>query len=249
MSQIIILAAGKGSRMRSDLPKVLHPIAGAPMIQSVLRTAEAINPRPTIVVGYRAGEIIAALGAGRDYVLQEVQRGTGHAVHCALEAFADEDADVFVMPGDHPFVTPDSIRKIIATRAQTDAAIALATVNLPDFDGPRAQFTECGRIVRDAAGAIAGIIERKDATAEQAGISEVNVSYYCFRGPWLRENISRLGSDNAAGEYYLTDLVAAAFLQGETIIGIPLDDPREGMGVNTPEQLQSAEQVLAFAQA
>jgi bifunctional UDP-N-acetylglucosamine pyrophosphorylase/glucosamine-1-phosphate N-acetyltransferase len=243
MSHIIILAAGKGSRMRSDLPKVLHPVLGSPMIQRVLDTAEEICPRPTIVVGYRAGEIIAALGEGRDYVVQEVQRGTGHAVHCALEAFADEEAeDVFVMPGDHPFVKPDSIRKIIAARAETDAAIALATVKLPDFDGSRAQFSECGRIVRNAGGAIVGIIERKDATAAQAAITEVNVSYYCFRGSWLKENVARLGSDNAAGEYYLTDLVAAAFLQGETIIGIPLDDPREGMGVNTPEQLLAAEQ-------
>jgi bifunctional UDP-N-acetylglucosamine pyrophosphorylase/glucosamine-1-phosphate N-acetyltransferase len=247
MPHIIILAAGKGTRMRSDLPKVLHPIAGAPMIERVLRTAEAINPRPKIVVGYRAGEIIGALGDSRDYVVQEVQRGTGHAVQCALAAFSAEDTDdVFVMPGDHPFVTPNSIRKVIEARESTDAAIALATVKLTDFEGPRAQFSECGRIVRDDDGSIAGIIERKDATEEQAAFTEVNVSYYCFRGAWLKENIARIATDNAAGEYYLTDLVAAAFMQGETIIGLPLDDHREGMGVNTPEQLQAAEQQLAI---
>lgn len=242
MPHVIILAAGKGSRMKSDLPKVLHPVAGVPMIGRALRTAEAVCERPTIVVGYRAGEVIAALGEGRDYVVQEEQRGTGHAVHCALAAFADEaSGEIFVMPGDHPFLTSDSIRRIVAARAESDAAVALATVQLQDFEGFRAQFKECGRILRAADGSIAAIVERKDATQAQSCITEVNVSYYCFRASWLKENVAKIVSDNAAGEYYLTDLVAAAFLQGEKIIGIPLDDPREGMGVNTPEQLTAAE--------
>lgn len=241
MAHVIILAAGKGSRMRSDLPKVLHPVAGVPMIERVLATAQAVCPRPTLVVGYRAGEVMAALGEGRDYVVQEEQRGTGHAVHCALAAFAAEGQDsIVVMPGDHPFVTAEAIRGIVAAREESDAAIAMATVQLPDFEGPRAQFTECGRILRAADGSIAGIVERKDATEAQARITEVNVSYYGFRASWLKENVSRIVSDNAAGEYYLTDLVAAAFSQGETILGIPLADARQGMGVNTPEQLQAA---------
>ena len=241
MAHVIILAAGKGTRMRSDLPKVLHPVAGVPMIERVLRTAEGICARPTIVVGYRAGDVIAHLGEGRDYVVQEEQRGTGHAVHCALSAFAPaDDAAVVVMPGDHPFVSAASILKVVAAREASDAAVALATVRLPDFEGARAQFSECGRIVRAADGSIAGIVERKEATEEQARISEVNVSYYCFRGAWLKENVARIVSDNAAGEYYLTDLIAAAFSQGEKIVGVPLDDAREGMGVNTPEQLIAA---------
>jgi len=242
MPHVIVLAAGKGTRMRSELPKVLHPVAGAPMIEHVLRAAETITFRPTVVVGHRASEVIQALGGGRDYVIQKEQRGTGHAVHCALSAFegAEEEA-VVVMPGDHPFVTATTILKIAAAREAEDAAVALATVRLPDFKGPRAQFSGCGRIVRAADGAIARIVERKDATGEELRIAEVNVSYYCFRGPWLKENVSRIVSDNAAGEHYLTDLVAAAFAQGEKIVGVPLDDPREGLGVNTPEQLLAAE--------
>lgn len=241
MPHVIILAAGKGTRMRSELPKVLHPVGGAPMIEHVLRAAEAVSFRPTVVVGYRAGEVIKRLGEGRDYVVQEEQRGTGHAVHCALSAFADASEDAVVIPGDHPFVTPTSILKIVSARAAEDAAIALATVRLPDFEGPREQFAGCGRIVRGADGGIAAIVERKDATEAQARISEVNVSTYCFRGAWLKENVSRIVSGNAAGEYYLTDLVAAAFAQGQKIVGVPLDDAREGMGVNTPEQLLAAQ--------
>lgn len=238
MAHVIILAAGKGSRMNSDRPKVLHAVGGVPMIRRVLDAAEEICARPSIVIGYRAGEIMGALGEGRDYVMQEKQRGTGHAVHCALAACADPtDGSVVVMPGDHPFVAAASIRKIVAAREAENAAVALATVRLLDFEGARRQFSECGRIVRASDGGIVGIVESKDATEEQVRITEVNVSYYCFRGDWLRENVSRIVSDNAAGEYYLTDLVAAAFAQGEKIVGVPLEDAREGMGVNTPEQL------------
>jgi len=240
MAHVIILAAGKGKRMRSVLPKVLHAVAGIPMIERVLTAAEAVCPRPTIVVGHRATDVIAALGPDRDYAVQTEQRGTGHAVHCALEAFKPgDDDDIVVLPGDHPFVTPAMVRDLVSSRRATDAAIALATVRLDDFEGPRAQFSGCGRIIRSKDGDVAGIVERGDATEEQACITEVNVSYYCFRGPWLKGNIAGLGSGNAAGERYLTDLVSIAYSQNERVIGMPLHDAREGMGVNTPEQLDA----------
>jgi|SRR5687767_10149494 len=237
MAHVIILAAGKGKRMRSVLPKVLHPVAGVPMIERVLRAAEGVCPRPTIVVGHRANDVIAALGQGREYAVQTEQRGTGHAVLCALEACATDEDDIVVLPGDHPFVTPGMVRELVSARRATDAAVALATVRLDDFEGSRAQFASCGRIVRSEDGGVAGIVERNDATDEQASITEVNVSYYCFRGPWLKENVTRIASGNAAGERYLTDLVAMAHQQGERVVGMTLDDAREGMGVNTPEQL------------
>lgn len=243
MPHVIILAAGKGSRMRSDLPKVLHPVDGVPMIERVLGVAEEIAPRPIVVVGHRACDVMKAVG-DRDYVLQTEQRGTGHAVRCALDAFPIHEGDVIVMPGDHPFVTAASIRRLIAARKAREAAVALAVAQLPDFEGPRAQFSDCGRIVRGPDGAIAGIVERKEATAEQARVSEVNVSYYCFRAGWLKENIAAIVSDDTAGECYLTDLVAAAVAQGERVAAVALDDFREGMGVNTPEQLETA---AAFA--
>jgi len=239
MAHVIILAAGKGARMRSELPKVLLPVGGVPMICRVVRAAEEIAPRPAIVVGHRATDVMAAVGE-RDFVLQVEQRGTGDAVRCALAAFPTDAEDVVVIPGDHPFITTASLRKIIEARAESDAAVALATLSLPDFEGPRAQFSGCGRVIREEDGSIAGVIERREATEEQARITEVNVSYYCFRGAWLKENVSRLVSDNTAGEYYLTDLVVAAAVQDEKIVGVPLDDPREGLGVNTPEQLEAA---------
>jgi bifunctional UDP-N-acetylglucosamine pyrophosphorylase/glucosamine-1-phosphate N-acetyltransferase len=240
MARIIILAAGKGKRMRSDLPKVLIPFGGVPMVEHVLTAAEQVCLRPIVVVGHRADEVIAALGPGRDYAVQEEQRGTGDAVLRALRGFTVEEEAVVVLPGDHPLITAKTIRGIIAARAEADAAVAMATLRLPDFDGWRGSFSECGRILRSADGGIIGIVERKDADVSQAGITEVNVSYYCFRGGWLKENVERIVSDNAAGEYYLTDLVAAAALQGERVVGVPLEDAREGMGVNTPEQLLAA---------
>ncbi|HTK60091.1 MAG TPA: NTP transferase domain-containing protein [Candidatus Baltobacteraceae bacterium] len=240
MPHVIVLAAGKGARMRSELPKVLHPVDGVPMIERVLKVADALAPRPIIVVGHRATEVMRAVGEDRAYALQVEQRGTGDAVRCALAAFPAEDGAVVVLPGDHPFVTADTIRRLVDAREADDAAVALATARLPDFDGPRAQFSSCGRIIRDADGSVSGIVERKDATKHQARIREVNVSYYCFRADWLKENIDRIVSDNAAGERYLTDLVAAAASQGERISDIALHDLREGMGVNTPEQLEAA---------
>ena len=237
MAHIIILAAGKGTRMRSELPKVLHPVGGVPMIGRALRAAEKICARPSIVVGHRASDVIHALGPDHAYVLQMEQRGTGHAVHCALLERDVSDESVFVMPGDHPFVTAATIRRIVAAREARDAAIALATLKLPDFEGERAQFSGCGRIIRGVRGTVVGIVERREADAAQARIREVNVSYYCFRGSWLKENLSRIVSDGTADEYYLTDLVAAAAAQSERIADVALSGIREGMGVNTPEQL------------
>jgi bifunctional UDP-N-acetylglucosamine pyrophosphorylase/glucosamine-1-phosphate N-acetyltransferase len=244
MNHVIILAAGKGTRMKSELPKVLQPVSGVPMIRRGLAAAEPVCERPTIVVGHKAEDVVAYLGDAYRFAHQTEQRGTGHAVRCAVEAIGAELADddsVFVMPGDHPLVTSRSLAKVIAARQENDAALALATVKLPDFEGDNALFSDFGRIVRDGEGRIVGIVEKKDATDEQKAITEVNVSYYCFRGSWLKANIAGLAADNAAGEYYLTDLVGAAFSQGQQIVGVTLDDHREGIGVNTPEQLLVAE--------
>lgn len=240
MPHVIILAAGKGARMRSDLPKVLHPIGGIPMIGHVLRATEPVCARPSIVVGHRAGDVMRALGEGLAYVRQEAQRGTGDAVRCALEAHAMDDRSIVVLPGDHPFVTSGTVRRLVEAREAEDAAVSLATVRLSDFEGPRAQFSDCGRILRDAGGNVSAIVERKHATEEQARIAEVNVSSYCFRGPWLAENAARLFSGRDAGEYYLTDLLAVAAAQREKVVAVELEDMREGLGVNTPEQLLAA---------
>jgi bifunctional UDP-N-acetylglucosamine pyrophosphorylase/glucosamine-1-phosphate N-acetyltransferase len=240
-SRAIILAAGKGSRMRSDLPKVLHPFLGRPLIAAALEAGrEACGP-VTVVVGHQAERVRAALPEGVQVAEQAEQRGTGHAVACAITDLHPIEESVVVVAGDHPFLSARSMRALTEARAAENAEVAMATLALPDFEGVRAQFEGCGRILRGADGAITGIVERKVATAEQAAITEVNVSYYCFRGPWLKENVTKIVLNDAVGEYYLTDLVAAAVAQGGRVAHVALDDFREGMGVNTPEQLLAAE--------
>jgi bifunctional UDP-N-acetylglucosamine pyrophosphorylase/glucosamine-1-phosphate N-acetyltransferase len=241
-SRAIILAAGKGSRMNSTLPKVLHPFRGKPLIAYALDAARTACDEVTVVVGHAADAVTNILPRGTHTVRQQEQHGTGHAVRCAIETLADSDEDsIVVQPGDHPLVSAKSLERVIQARRESDAAIALATLRLPDFNGIRGQFEGCGRIIRDAAGNIIGIVERKDATDAQKIIDEVNVSYYCFRGSWLKDNIVKLESNNAAGELYLTDLISIAFSSNEKIVGVVIDDFREGLGVNTPEQLLAAE--------
>ncbi len=242
MTHVIILAAGKGKRMRSERPKVLQPVGGVPMIERILSVARVISPQPLVVVGQKADEIRETLDGLCRFIVQKEQRGTGDAVRCAIEALGDIGADsVVVLPGDHPLLTAQSLYKVIGAREASNAAVTLATVLVPDFDGVRQAFDDCGRILRDEEDRIVGIVERKDATEEGAKIHEVNVSTYCFRGEWLRKNVARLAAENAAGEFYLTDLVALAVSQGETVRGVRLEDEREGMGVNTPAQLMTAE--------
>lgn len=242
MTHVIILAAGKGSRMGPGRTKVLESVGGVPMLRRVIAAAAPTCVRPMVVVGHRAAEVMEHIGDGCEYVLQVEQRGTGHAVQAALEAPRSALADeIVVLPGDHPLITPETVARMVRARAETDAAVAFATVQLPDFDGFRASFAGCGRVLRGGDGRVCGIVERRDANEEQAAILELNVSYYCFRADWLRANAAALSNRNAAGELYLTDLVAEAVAQGETVRAVPLDDFREGLGVNTPEQLAAAE--------
>ncbi len=242
MTHVIILAAGKGKRMGSEHPKVLQPVGGVPMIERVLSAARVITPRPVLVIGHKADEIRQALEERCEYVVQKEQRGTGDAVRVAIETLGDlGDASVVVLPGDHPLLTAQSLYRVIGAREASNAAVALATVVVPDFQGARQAFDDCGRVLRDADERIVGIVERADATEEGASIREVNVSTYCFRGDWLRKNVARLAAENAAGEFYLTDLIALAVAQGETVCGVQLENEREGMGVNTPAQLVAAD--------
>ncbi len=244
MAHVIILAAGKGTRMGSERPKVLQTVGGVPMIERVLSAARVLCPRPTVVVGDQAGEIRNALeGVPCAFVVQQEPRGTGDAVRCAIEALETPEESVVIVPGDHPLVTAQSLYAVVGAREASDAAVSLATVYVPDFTGLREAFDDCGRILRDNDDRIIGIVERKDATHEGARIREVNVGTYCFRGPWLKRNVARLTAENASGEFYLTDLVALTFAEGESVRGVRLEDEREGLGVNTPAQLLAAELV------
>jgi UDP-N-acetylglucosamine diphosphorylase/glucosamine-1-phosphate N-acetyltransferase len=231
----VILAAGKGTRMGSDLPKVLHLLRGEPLVLHPIRAALAAGARAVVViVGHGAAEVQAALQAvpGLRFALQAEQRGTGHAVQCALPALADHDGPVLILSGDVPRLRSETLRALADACVASPGGLALATFTPADPTG-------YGRIVRDSAGAVRSIVEQRDATAEQRAIGECNAGVYCADASLLRRELPRLGSSNAQGEIYLTDLIAAAAGQGGvTALLVPAD---EVAGVNTREQLAALE--------
>lgn len=245
---VVILAAGKGKRMQATSlqPKVLMPLAGRPMISYLLDAIEQsfLNTIPVVVIAPDLQIISRSLGSRCQYVVQEEQRGTGHAVQTA-QANLRSYKHVLVLYGDHPFVSADCIRKIISRHLQDEAALTLATVKVSDFNEWRAGFSHFGRIVRDSDGQIQRIVEHKDATDEEKQITEVNPSYFCFNAQWLWEHLPLLGCRNAQNEYYLTDLVELALKRNDKFASLALDNPHEALGINTPEQLALAEQFLA----
>lgn len=246
MNRIIILAAGKGKRMGpSDRPKVLHTILGKPMLAYVLDAVveSGVDAKPIIIVGHMAEHVRAVCGEACDYATQSELRGTGDAVMCArplLEGAADH---VMVLVGDQPFVTPDTVRRVIDAHTSSGATLTLGTVKVPDFDEWRTPFADFGRIVRGHDGAVERIVEVKDASPEQLALKEINPSYYCFEATWLWKSLESLTSDNAAGELYLTDLLAKAIASGEKVQTVPVP-PSEALGVNTLEQLAIAEALM-----
>lgn len=234
---VVILAAGKGTRMKSPLPKVLHPLCGRPMIAWVIEQALGLDPERLVLVVGDGAEAVERAGreaAGSQelvVVVQEPQLGTGHALQVALPALGPEPGRVVVLYGDMPLLRPESLRALMeAQGALGTGGTSLLTAWLPDPTG-------YGRIVRDEQGNLARIVEQKDATAEERSIGEVNLGVYVFPGAALVEALPRLENDNAQGEYYLTDLLAMAVRQGRPVAVVELDDPEEAQGVNTVAQL------------
>ncbi len=239
---VVILAAGQGKRMNSDLPKVLQPLAGRPLLQHVIQTARALEPANVYVVyGHGGAQVQAALreekGAAAiafpniEWVLQAQQLGTGHAVMQAMCVIPD-DHTVLVLYGDVPLVRPPSLKKLLA--AAGEGALAVLSVNLDDAAG-------YGRIVRSADGQIRAIVEHKDASPEELQIRELNTGILAAPAGRLREWLLGLGSNNSAREYYLTDVVALAVQAGDRVAGIPAATPAEVMGVNDKIQLARVE--------
>ncbi len=236
MMHTIILAAGQGTRMRSSLPKVLHPLAGKPLLQHVLDAATALEPERVHVVYGHGGETLKAefSHADVDWALQAQQLGTGHAVMQAMSGIGDE-ALVLVLFGDVPLVRTGTLRALVDAAAPD--RLALLTVELGDPTG-------YGRILRDERGAPCSIVEEKDATPEQRAITEVNTGLMAARAGVLRGWLARLGNDNAQGEYYLTDTLAMAVTDGVPVIAVQAADASEVMGVNNRSQLAQAERVF-----
>jgi bifunctional UDP-N-acetylglucosamine pyrophosphorylase/glucosamine-1-phosphate N-acetyltransferase len=233
---VVILAAGQGKRMNSDLPKVLQPLAGQPLLQHVISAARGVNPENIYVVyGHGGAQVQAALGKENvEWILQAEQLGTGHAVMQAMCVIPD-DHTVLVLYGDVPLIRPGTLQKLVAAAAE--GTLAILTVNLEDAAG-------YGRIVRDAEGRVTAIIEHKDATPTQLQTREVNSGLMAADAGVLREWLLGLGRDNTQREYFLTDVVASAVQANTRVEAILAANPTEVMGVNDKIQLAQVEAAL-----
>ena len=237
---IVILAAGQGKRMRSRLPKVLHSVAGRPMLARVIATAQAVAAgrggptRTVVVIGHGADQVRAAFSdrADVDFVLQEPQLGTGHAVMQAAPRI-DDDWPTLVLYGDVPLVRAETLRRLLDGAG---AGVAVLTVKLPDPTG-------YGRIVRDWHGNVLKIVEQKDASDEERRIDEVNTGILVAPTARLKSWLSGLSNRNAQQEYYLTDVIAQAVAEGVRVAGIVAAEADETLGVNSKVQLAQVERV------
>lgn len=242
MIKIIILAAGKGVRMRSELPKVLNKVKGEPMIRYLMKSVKwsAVDEKPIIVVSSKGKDLVKKVLKNFDcrYAVQKEQLGTGHAVLAARRLVRGAKR-IIVLYGDHPFLKKETIIKMASPKK---AVITLATIKVKDFKEWRNNFFHWGRIIRKS-GRVAGIIEFKDASDSEKKIKEVNPALYSFDAKWLWKNLKKLKNNNAQGEYYLTDLIRLAFEEGLKIDSFEID-PREAIGINSKEELEAAERLL-----
>jgi bifunctional UDP-N-acetylglucosamine pyrophosphorylase/glucosamine-1-phosphate N-acetyltransferase len=238
---VVVLAAGEGTRMRSATAKVLHELGGRSMLGHVVAAARALDPEHlVVVVGHGRDQVTAALAGldeGAVAVVQEEQKGTGHAVRIALEGLDHLDGTVVVVPGDAPLLTTQTFRAMLTTHADAGAATTVLTAELADATG-------YGRVVRGANGAVSAIVEHKDADEQTRQLREINTSVYAFSAGPLREALGKLGTDNAQGEEYLTDVVALHRDAGLTVAAHITSESAEAMGVNDRAQLAEAARVL-----
>jgi bifunctional UDP-N-acetylglucosamine pyrophosphorylase / glucosamine-1-phosphate N-acetyltransferase len=225
---VVILAAGKSTRFRSSIPKVLHQIGESPMIDYPLSLAESLSSRPpVIVVGDETENAIESWAGGRaEYVYQKRRLGTGHAVLQARSLLEQKTDCVLTLYGDMPLIQQETLEELIRLRHHTDAAMAMVTVIR---DNPRG----FGRVLRDENGYVLRVVEEPEATPEQLTIRELNAGIYVYKSDFLWSNLPRLEPSAEKGEIYLTDMVELAVKQGHHVADLVLDDPTETMGVNT----------------
>jgi bifunctional UDP-N-acetylglucosamine pyrophosphorylase/glucosamine-1-phosphate N-acetyltransferase len=243
----VVLAAGEGTRMRSERPKPLHRLCGRPMVLHVLHAlAELDLHRAVVVVGHGASRVVKAVGEQPppglhiDFVEQKVQRGTGDAVLVALSVFPDDDVDdgdIIVLPGDTPLLRPPTLAGLVRTHRRAEAAATVLTARVEDPTG-------YGRVTRDRNDRVARIVEQGDATEEELAVDEVNTSIYVFRRSVLAPALRRLTPDNSQGEYYLTDVIAVLHDAGYDVVSMVVPDSMEAAGVNDRHQLSVAEAEL-----
>jgi bifunctional UDP-N-acetylglucosamine pyrophosphorylase/glucosamine-1-phosphate N-acetyltransferase/UDP-N-acetylglucosamine pyrophosphorylase len=237
----IVLAAGKGTRMKSELPKVLVSVAGRPMVRYVIDALRAAGvERIVVVVGYRADLVRAELAGlpGIEIADQTEQLGTGHAVMMCRKQLASHDGPVVVVAGDSPMLQADSVATLLAESTSRQSACLLGTVLRDDPTG-------YGRILRSAAGDFTGIVEEKDATPEQRAIREINVSTYVFNAKDLLSALDQLRADNSQREYYITDCPAILLAAGKKVSALNVLKPCEALSINSPEELAQVEKVMS----
>jgi bifunctional UDP-N-acetylglucosamine pyrophosphorylase/glucosamine-1-phosphate N-acetyltransferase len=236
----VVLAAGKGTRMKSGLIKVLHPIAGLPMIAWPVAAAREAGSDPIVlVIGHQANAVQGVFRGSTDIrcAMQEEQLGTGHAVACALEALAGFRGTVLILCGDTPLLRAKTLKKMFTYHRDNQATVTVLTALMDDPYG-------YGRVVRDDSGRVSRIVEQKDADPEEQEIREINSGIYCMDSDFLFSTIREVGNDNAQGEYYLTDLLAIAVRKGLDCCALQTTDAEEIMGVNDRVQLAEAAHIL-----
>jgi bifunctional UDP-N-acetylglucosamine pyrophosphorylase/glucosamine-1-phosphate N-acetyltransferase len=233
----VILAAGKGTRMKTLKPKVLHPLLGRPMLQYSLDAVRGVtSEKPVVVIGYGAEEIQAAIGDAAEFVIQEPQLGTGHAVQTAEALLGNRGGLILVILGDMPLLTSKTLEQVVKTHREHSGPVSLLTIIADDPRG-------FGRIVRNSKNDVEAIVEEAQASPEQLAICELNASVYCFSADWLWEALKRIPL-SPKGEYYLTDVVEVAVKDGLSVRAIVLEDPSEAIGINTRIHLAEAEAIL-----
>ena len=236
MLAVAVLAAGKGTRMKSALPKVLQPLAGATLVERVLASARNLSPdRKLLIVGHQAERVEEQLSKldGLEFVLQQPQNGTGHAVQQLLPALKDFNGELLVLNGDVPLLRAETIDQLVNTHRTSGADVTLLTARLDDPTG-------YGRVFADASGRVSGIIEHRDCSEEQQANNLTNAGIYCFNWKTLAAMLPKLSTDNDQGELYLTDTVAML----DTAMHVEVADPDEVNGINNRKQLAQCEAVL-----
>ncbi len=239
----VVLAAGKGTRMKSDLAKVLHEVAGRSLLAHVLATVRGAGiDRTVVVVGHQADRVQQSVAAADlEFVIQQPQLGTGHAVQVAAPALRSDGYTV-VLAGDVPMLRIDTLRRLITGTVEQQVGVSILTCVVPDAGA-------YGRIVKDNQGRVLKIVEARDATPAELEIGEYNTGIFCFRTDLLVAALDNLTTDNDQGEYYLTDTVAYLVAQGYTIAAVATEDADEVVGINTVAELATAEQIYYSREA
>ncbi|WP_277300968.1 bifunctional UDP-N-acetylglucosamine diphosphorylase/glucosamine-1-phosphate N-acetyltransferase GlmU [Veillonella montpellierensis] len=234
----LILAAGKGTRMKSKLPKVLHKVAGKAMVERVLDTVQSLGTEKNIIViGFGGDMVKDYIGDRADFVVQEEQKGTGHAVKQAQPMLETFDGTILVLCGDTPLVKRETLQALLETHEAMHAAATVLTAHMPDPTG-------YGRIIRDDQGHVLRIVEQKDGKPEELAVTEVNTGMYAFDSHTLWPCLAQLSDDNAQGELYITDVISILVNAGECVSAYVTDDFEESLGVNSRAQLAEAEAIL-----